>query len=154
MFHHAQASLQVLWKARSLYIFEYSPTIALICPVVVAYTLVAHLSKTPAVHPVFTRACQAIHEHRDNLPVAHFLLAGLTLLARQYDVGLTDEDRSYIEDIERPSDVLKNLPMDMPILLEIGDNLRRRGKLEIDSMGDFLTKFSSVALRDNLSEVQ
>jgi hypothetical protein len=111
----------------------------------VAYTLIAHLSKTPAVHPVFTRACQAVHEHRDNLPVAHFLLAGLLLLARQYNVDLSDEDRSYIEEIELPSEVLKNLPMD--------NNVEQRGKLEFDSMGDFLTKFSSVALRDNLSEV-
>jgi hypothetical protein len=95
----------------------------------VAYTLIAHLSKTPAVHPVFTRACQAVHEHRDNLPVANFLLAGLTLLARRYDVGLTDEDRRFIEEIELPSDVLKNLPMDMPILLDIGENVRQRGKL-------------------------
>jgi len=123
----------------------------LICPVVVAYTLVAHLSKAPAVHPVFTRACQAIHEHCDNLVVAHFLLAGLTLLARQYDVQLTDEDRSYLDEIELPSDVLKSLPMDMPILLDIGHNVRQRGKLDFDSMGDFLTKFSSVAVQENLN---
>jgi hypothetical protein len=69
-------------------------------------------------------------------------------------VVITDEDRRYLDDLELPSDVLKNLPMDMPILLDIGDNLRQRGKLEFDSMGDSLTRFSSVSLRDHLSEAQ
>ena len=154
IFDHACRSIGVLWKARSLYTFEYSPTVALICPVVVAYTLIAQLHNHPAVHPAFTRACQAIYEHCDNLPVAHYLLAGITLLARQYPVDLTDEDHQYVDGIELHSDVVKNLPMDMPILLEIGDNLTQRGDLAFDSMGDFLTKFSSVSLRDNLSKTQ
>lgn len=151
---HARNSMEMLCKVRSLYTFEYSPTIALICPVVVAYTLISQLSKNPHVHDTFTSACKTIHEHCDNFPVAHFLLAGITLLSRQYGVDLTEEDHKYVDGIEISRHAVKNLPMDMPILLDIGDNLRQRGELKFDSMGDFLTKFSSITLRDNLSNNQ
>jgi hypothetical protein len=42
--------------------------------------------------------------------------------------------------------------MNMPNLLDNGDNLRQRDMFEFNSM-DFLAGFSNVALRDNLSDV-
>ena len=152
--HHAHLCIDAIFRCRPLYTFQHSPTIALICAAVSAFTLVAHLNEQQCTHDAFTRACQVIYEHQTQFSTSNFLLAALVLLGRQYGVTFSSDDEQFLNqpDWQLSLHTLRSVPMDLPILLDIGDNVKRRGKLPFDNVGDFLTDFSRLTMAENLAE--